>query len=427
MKSIHKIILAAFCSLVVLNQENAKAQTLETLDLERCYDLAQANYPLIAEYELVEKTTGFSLDNISKSILPKIHLGGQASYQSEVVQFPFSIPNMELPTNDKDQYKLYLDVSQPITDFFTTVKHQKELVNAEKNVKIKSLDAAMYQIKERINQLYFGILLVDEQIAQIEILRKNIQSGMERNRVSIQNGIALRSSADVLQAELLKTDKRIIQLQANRKAFTEILSLFIGQNIDENTILVRPNEIALNTEINRPELAVFQAQKQIYESREKLIDDKSLPRFILFGQGGYGRPGLNMLSNDFDLFYIAGLRLSWDITSFYTKKNEKQKLSLQQQSVAAEENTFLFNTRLAMENHSGEIEKLDALIEVDQNIIQLREKVRLTAQNQLENGVITVNDYLRYVNDEDEARQGLIVQKMKRLIAHYEHQNTTGN
>lgn len=427
MKSIHKIILAAFCSLVVLNQENAKAQTLETLDLERCYDLAQANYPLIAEYELVEKTTGFSLDNISKSILPKIHLGGQASYQSEVVQFPFSIPNMELPTIDKDQYKLYLDVSQPITDFFTTVKHQKELVNAEKNVKIKSLDAAMYQIKERINQLYFGILLVDEQIAQIEILRKNIQSGMERNRVSIQNGIALRSSADVLQAELLKTDKRIIQLQANRKAFTEILSLFIGQNIDENTILVRPNEIALNTEINRPELAVFQAQKQIYESREKLIDDKSLPRFILFGQGGYGRPGLNMLSNDFDLFYIAGLRLSWDITSFYTKKNEKQKLSLQQQSVAAEENTFLFNTRLAMENHSGEIEKLDALIEVDQNIIQLREKVRLTAQNQLENGVITVNDYLRYVNDEDEARQGLIVQKMKRLIAHYEHQNTTGN
>lgn len=427
MKSIHKIILAAFCSLVVLNQENAKAQTLETLDLERCYDLAQANYPLIAEYELVEKTTGFSLDNISKSILPKIHLGGQASYQSEVVQFPFSIPNMELPTIDKDQYKLYLDVSQPITDFFTTVKHQKELVNAEKNVKIKSLDAAMYQIKERINQLYFGILLVDEQIAQIEILRKNIQSGMERNRVSIQNGIALRSSADVLQAELLKTDKRIIQLLANRKAFTEILSLFIGQNIDENTILVRPNEIALNTEINRPELAVFQAQKQIYESREKLIDDKSLPRFILFGQGGYGRPGLNMLSNDFDLFYIAGLRLSWDITSFYTKKNEKQKLSLQQQSVAAEENTFLFNTRLAMENHSGEIEKLDALIEVDQNIIQLREKVRLTAQNQLENGVITVNDYLRYVNDEDEARQGLIVQKMKRLIAHYEHQNTTGN
>lgn len=427
MKSIHKIILAAFCSLVVLNQENAKAQTLETLDLERCYDLAQANYPLIAEYELVEKTTGFSLDNISKSILPKIHLGGQASYQSEVVQFPFSIPNMELPTIDKDQYKLYLDVSQPITDFFTTVKHQKELVNAEKNVKIKSLDAAMYQIKERINQLYFGILLVDEQIAQIEILRKNIQSGMERNRVSIQNGIALRSSADVLQAELLKTDKRIIQLLANRKAFTEILSLFIGQNIDENTILVRPNEIALNTEINRPELAVFQAQKQIYESREKLIDDKSLPRFILFGQGGYGRPGLNMLSNDFDPFYIAGLRLSWDITSFYTKKNEKQKLSLQQQSVAAEENTFLFNTRLAMENHSGEIEKLDALIEVDQNIIQLREKVRLTAQNQLENGVITVNDYLRYVNDEDEARQGLIVQKMKRLIAHYEHQNTTGN
>lgn len=427
MKSIHKIILAAFCSLVVLNPESAKAQTLEALNLERCYDLAQANYPLIAEYELVEKTTGFSLDNISKSTLPKIHLGGQASYQSEVVQFPFSIPNMELPTIDKDQYKLYLDVSQPITDFFTTVKHQKELVNAEKNVKIKSLDAAMYQIKERINQLYFGILLVDEQIAQIEILRKNIQSGMERNRVSIQNGIALRSSADVLQAELLKTDKRIIQLQANRKAFTEILSLFIGQNIDENTILVRPNEIALNTEINRPELAVFQAQKQIYESREKLIDDKSLPRFILFGQGGYGRPGLNMLSNDFDLFYIAGLRLSWDITSFYTKKNEKQKLSLQQQSVAAEENTFLFNTRLAMENHSGEIEKLDALIEVDQNIIQLREKVRLTAQNQLENGVITVNDYLRYVNDEDEARQGLIVQKMKRLIAHYEHQNTTGN
>ncbi|MBD1423963.1 TolC family protein [Sphingobacterium arenae] len=405
---------------------NIYGQSSKLLTIDACYQLAESNYPLIKQHALLDKTKEYSLTNAAKGYLPQINLSGQVSYQSDVTQVPISLPNVDIPSISKDQYKLYGEVSQPLTDLFT-VKHQKELIYANTAVEEQKIEVELYKLKERINQFYFGILLIDAQLIQAEILKKDIRSGMNKNDVAIANGTALKSSADVLQAELLKADQRTIELKAIRKGYADMLSLFVNQPVDENTILEKPYITSLTPEINRPELKLFEIQKKTFDVQNKLIDTKMLPRFNLFFQGGYGRPALNMLNNNFDLYYIGGVRLTWNISSFYTQKQEKQILNLNQNALDVQKETFLFNTNLTLKQQNSEISKLEELIQTDQDIVLLRENITLSAQNQLAYGTITTNDYLTYTHAEDQAKQNLIVHKIQLLMAQYNFKTTSGN
>src|SRR5690554_6094668 len=347
--------------LMAISYTNAQA-----LNLERCYELAESNYPLVRQYALIEKTREHTIVNASKGYLPKLNIGGQASYQSDVTQIPISLPNLDIPILAKDQYKLYGEVSQPITDLFT-VRHQKELIHTNMTVEEQKIEVELYKLKERINQLYFGIMLIDAQIVQAEILKKDIRSGINKNGAAIANGIALKRSADVLEAELIKANQRTIELKATRKGYADMLSLFIDQTIDEQTVLEKPPTGSLISEINRPELRLFDTQKKTFEAQDKLINAKTLPRFSLFIQGGYGRPALNMLDDDFNLYYLGGLRLNWNLSSFYTYRREKQLLSLSQRALDVQKETFLFNTNLTLRQQTTEIIKLEELIETDKS------------------------------------------------------------
>ncbi|PRD46513.1 TolC family protein [Sphingobacterium haloxyli] len=420
-----RILTVIGCWLITNNY--TYAQLSRSLNLDVCYQLAENNYPLVKQYALLDKTKEYSLTNASKGYLPQINVGGQASYQSDVTQIPISLPNIDVPSMSKDQYKLYGEVSQPLTDLFM-VKHQKELVYANAAVEEQKVEVELYKLKERINQFYFGILLIDAQIAQVELLKKDIRSGMNRNDVAIANGIALKSSSDVLAAELLKADQRTIELKATRKGYADMLSLFINRTIDEHTILEKPfTATALMTEINRPELKLFETQKKTFDVHNKLINNRVLPHFSLFFQGGYGRPGLNMLNNNFDLYYIGGVRLTWNISSFYTQKQEKQLLDLSQNALEVQKETFLFNTNLTLKQQDSEIAKLEELIQTDRDIVQLRKNVKLSAQNQLAYGTTTTNDYLTYINAEDQAKQNMIVHEIQLLMAQYNFKTTSGN
>ncbi|SFL24148.1 TolC family protein [Proteiniphilum acetatigenes] len=398
----------------------------QSISLEECYQWAESNYPLVKQYALIEKTQSYSIANASRGSLPQLQIGGQASYQSDVTQIPLSLPNVDIPVMSKDQYKLYGEISQPITDLLT-VKRQKELIDANARVEEQKIEVELYKLKERINQLYFGILLMDEQIAQVRILQKDLQSGINKNSVAIANGIVLKSSADMLRAELLKTEQRVIELKAVRKGYADVLALFIDRDISENTILERPSAVTSLSGINRPELQLFEMQKQTFEVQNKLVDTQILPRFSLFLQGGYGRPALNMLNNDFDLYYIGGVRFAWNISGFYTHKREKRLLVLSQNAVDVQKELFLFNTNLTLKQQNNEIIKLEELIEADKEIIRLRENVKLAAQSQLEHGTVTANDYLTYVNAEDQARQNLILHEMELLMAQYKLKTTAGS
>jgi len=399
----------------------------QSLTLDECYALAESNYPLVKQYVLIEKSREYSISNASRGYLPQFTVSGQATYQSDVTKMPFSLPDTDVPTLSKDQYRFQGELVQPVTDIFTTIKYKKEIVESEADVERNRTDVELYKIKERINQLYFGILLVDAQIIQVEIMKKDIQSAIEKNRTAIANGVALKSSADMLKAELLKTEQRTIEMHAMRKTFSEMLSLFINRDVNEDTQLEKPLETVLLLGIHRPELQMFDSQKRAVQSKGKLLDAGIMPRLNLFAQGGYGKPALNMLANDFDYYYVGGVRLTWNISNLYTHKKEKRLLMNNQNAIDVQKDVFLFNLELDVTRQNNEIEKLYEIIETDREIINLRENIRISAQNQLEYGTVTTNDYLTYINAEDQAKQNLIYHEIERLTAKYNLKTTLGN
>ncbi len=398
----------------------------QSIYLDSCLEKARKNFPLIKQYELIEKSKEYSIDNANKGYLPQLSIAGQLTYQSTVTQVPISLPNVNIPTISKDQYKLYGEVAQPITDLFVN-KDQKNLIEANAQVEIQKVEVELYKLRERILQLYFGILLIDEQLRQTALLKKDIQSGIDKMNVAIQNGISTKSSLNMLKAELLKADQRTIELKATRKGYTDMLSHFIGSTVDESTVLVKPSPQVISGTINRPELELYELQKKTFDLQSKLVTAKNLPRFSVFLQGGIGRPALNMLSNDLQGYYIGGVRLNWNLSGFYTYNKEKKILAVNQNFTDIQRETFLFNTNLNLQQQNSEINKVQELIATDSDIISLRESVKNTTKIQLENGTATTNDYLISVNAEDQARQNLILHEIQLLMAQYNYQATSGN
>lgn len=422
MINLKKILTICCC----LTATAAYTQTVNSLIIDSCYDRAKRNYPLVKQYALIEKSKDYSIDNAQKGYLPQFTVAGQATYQSEVTQLPITLPNVNIEPLSKDQYKLYGEVSQPITDLFT-IKDQKEVIKANAEIDEQKIEIELYKLRERINNLFFGILLMDAQIQQTELLKKDLQNGIDKTNTAIVNGIALKSAADNLKAELLKANQRSIELKSNRKGYADMLSLFIGIPISESTMLVKPLPQIVSNNINRPELKLYEKQKKSFDIQRKLVTAKNLPRFSLFFQGGIGRPALNMLSNEVSGYYIGGLRLNWNLTPFYTYSREKKILAINQNGIDIQRDIFLFNTNLTMQQQSSEVTKMQELIGSDSEIIALRESVKKTTRNQLEFGTATTNDYMTAVNAQDQAQQNLLLHQIQLLLAQYNYQTTTGN
>lgn len=403
-----------------------QSQTDTALSLEQCYQLARQNYPLVKQMALIDKTRDYTLANASKGYLPQLTIAGQATYQSEVTKIPISFPGMSIAELSKDQYRIYGEINQSLTDPFI-IRQQKALLKAGSETDAGTLEVELYKLRERINQMYFGILLIDAQFQQNELLKKDIRSGLQKANAAIANGTALKSNADLLNAELLKAEQRSIELKANRRGFTDMLSVFVNKPLAETVSLKEPPLQAPSSGINRPELKVFEVQKQRAMLQNKLLLAKNLPRLSLFFQGGYGRPTLNMLSNDFGTYYIGGARFSWNISGFYTYRKERTLQSLGADAVDLQKETFLFNTSVVLKQQNSEISKLSELLLSDKQIVALREKVKHTSAEQLSNGTITALDYLNYVNAQDQAAQQLLLHSIQLLMAQYNYQTTSGN
>ncbi len=403
------------------------AQTQKSLTIDSCYVLARQYYPMVKQKDLIEKSKEYSIDNASKGYLPQVNFNGQATHQSDVTQIPISLPNITIPTVSKDQYKIYGEISEPLTDL-VVIKQQKELLASNATIQEQQLEVELYKIKDRINQLYFGTLLIDEQLKQTSLLKKDIQSGIDKMNSAIANGIALKSSADGLKAELLKADQHNIELKASRKAYIDMLSLFVNQPLNENTQLEKPQNKIVSSSINRPELIVFDSQKKSFDIQNKLITAKNVPRLGLFFQAGLGNPSpVNIFKNELSDYYIGGVRFSWSLTGLYTMKRERQLLDVNSSMYDVQREVFLFNTNFTLKQQDAEISKMQELIKSDNDIIVLRSGIKNTANSQLQNGIITANDYLHEVNAEDQARQNLLLHQVQLLMAQYNYQTTSGN
>lgn len=390
----------------------------ETLTLEQCYQWSRENYPLIKKQELIKKAEQYTTKNALKGWLPQIQIVGQATYQNDVTQFPVKLPNVSVDPLSKDQYKVYADVSQTIYDG-GNIKNQKKLALAQSEIQNQQLTVDLDKLKERINQIYFGILLTDKQLLQLKLTKSDINEGIKKAEAQLKNGVIFRSNLDVLKAELVKIEQREIELKSVKQSFSQMLSYFIKKSLDENTQLQTPEKTLVTETNNRSELKLFDAQKSLIETQKKLINTKNTPKLGAFFQGGYGKPGFNMLKNEFDIFYIGGIRLNIPISGFYTQKNDLALLENQSQDIEIQRENFLFNQNFIEIQQRNDLEKIQNLIDKDNELIELRKNIKTASLAQLENGVINTNDYLREVTAEEQAILTKITHEIQYLLTQY--------
>ncbi|RBL88977.1 TolC family protein [Chitinophaga flava] len=420
-------VLSMLCCIMMLGGQ-LKAQE-EALTIERCYTLARDNYPLIKQYDLIVRTNQYTVANAGKLYLPQLTVTGQASYQSQVINFSDvfpPIPGLHPPVLSKDQYKVQAEITQQIYDGGVT-KLQQEASRANEKVQQQNLEVNLYAVRERVTQLYFSILLMDAQLQQNALRRADLQTAADKMKAALANGVAYRSNVDELLAEIVNADMMTTEFRANRKAYLKMLSTFINQPLNDSTVLTSPAATSPQQNINRPELALYDFQKKTYDVQERQLKSAYLPRLSAFLQGAYGRPTLNIVENNFGTWWMGGVRLNWSLGSLYSLKNNRQLMEINRRILEVNKQTFLFNTTLTMQQQQQDIDKYVALMEQDDDAIRLRSSVRKSAQAQLDNGVVTVHEYISQLNAENLAKQSRILHQLQWLQAQYNYKNTSGN
>lgn len=396
--------------------------------LEECQQAAERNYPLIRQYGLIERTTDITVANIQKGWLPQVSASAQATYQSDVTAFPDEIGKMyqqmgvAMKGLEKDQYRLGIDVQQTVYDG-GNIRSQKEIARRQGEVEAAQNDVNIYNVRRRVNEMYFALLLVDEQIKLNSDLQQLLVSNEKKQESMVREGTAAESDRQNVKAERLKNAQQMTNLQSQRMALVRMLSTFCGIDMKE---AVRPEADVLdpNGGNNRPELKAIDAQLRLADSREKALDAALRPRFEIFAQVFYGYPGYNMfedmMERKFSLNATIGARLTWNIGSLYTRKNDKAKINLQRETAYLNRDRFLFDNNLEQIQQNEKIERFRKLLADDDEIIALRSSIRKAAESRLEHGIIDVNDLLSEINNENAARVQQSIHGIEMLKEIYE-------
>jgi outer membrane protein TolC len=401
-----------------------------SLSIDTCYVKARENFPLIKQKELIDKTREYNISNAAKGYLPQLNFAGQATDQSAVTAIPVDIHipgfNLSIPTVKKEQFNVHGEIDQTIYNG-GIIKQQQESSKAAADIQEQSIEVQLYVLKDRINQLFFGTLLIDEQLKQNDLTEKDIQNSIDKMQASVAAGVSLKSGLSELQAKLLQQQQNKIDLQSSRKAYLEMLGLFINATLDEHTTLEAPKEIGLSDKILRPELLLYNSQQNNDDVQAKILDANNRPKVQLFFQGGYALPGLNAFDTDPALYYIGGLKFSWSLGGFYTLKNQKQLLTLDKQTIDIQREIFMFNTNLTLHQQSAEVLKLQQMISKDDEIVSKLTEVKNSAKAQMDNGLLTTHDYISELDAEDQAKQKRLVHHVQLLMDQYNYKNTSGN
>lgn len=402
------------------------ADVAAQVTLDSCKAWARANYPVIRQFGLVEQTRRFTVGNAAKAWLPQVSFTATASYQSDVTAIPVDIPGVDMPTLDKDQYDVNFTVSQQVYDG-GAVASARRMANAQGDVAREQVNVAMYDVYERVEQLFFGILVLDGQLEQVRLLQDDLALGLGSVSAMMKGGIANQTDVDAVMVEQAKARQTETGLLCSRRAYLRMLETFTGRAIADADTLVRPSSFAVNTiENRRPELALYAAKDRLLDARSSALDVDLRPRFGVFLRGGYGKPGLDMLSNRFDAYYKVGATLTWNIGSLYTRGNDKRKIEAERQMNTSDRDAFLFNSGLQTELQNGAIDNLRRQLEQDDEIIKLRERIRSKSETKVENGTETVNEMLRDINAVSEARLAKRLHEIQLLQEIYKLRNING-
>lgn len=411
----------------ILSAAAGQGQAVNALSLAEAQKLAAANYPLVRQKDLIRKTSGLTIDNLRTSFLPQLNLSAQATYQSAVTEVPVKIQGFAPEPLSKDQYRALLDINQLIYDG-GSYGQQKKIQEWNDRVEQEKVEVEIQKLQETINQVYFSTLFAEEQSSLTMLVDKDLEAGIRRVRAQVENGTAFRSALASLQSEKLRNTQRLMEWQATRRGLLDVLGLYIGRALPDQVKLHWPDadKQMITETISRRELSLIYAQDSLLLERDKYIDVRNRPRLSAFLQGGYGRPGLDMLKNAFEPFFVTGLRFNWGISSLYTSKRDRTILEVQRQVLEVQEDQFLLQTRARLKQQSAEIRKWEAMLPLDDEIIGLREQVREATQSQLDNGVANASDYIREVNAADQARLQKLLHRLQWIQAVVQYQTIAG-
>jgi outer membrane protein TolC len=408
-----------------------RIQAQDSITLDYCYRQAEKNYPLHQQLNLLENSNGLKVQNLNKNFLPQFNVNGGVSLQSDVTQvaidFPKGVTVPIMPELSKDWYKLTLDVTQAIYDGHVT-HYQKQVESFNLQADQKGVEIELYKLKERVNQIFFSIILLQQNEALLKSNKERIESKLTEVQSGIRNGAVLEMNADLLRAELVRLDQQFTETRMDRSASYKMLSELISSPVSETTPLVTPHITLPGTvfEDKRPENELFNIERAKIDLKRNMITTKWNPKIFAYGQAGYGRPSLNMLDNSFMPWWLFGAKLTWTPWNWNQNKNEKQIFSIQNDILKSQQETFDKNLKISSQKDLSEVVKFSELLSQDDQIIALRIKITKTASSQLDNGVITSSEYISRLNEETQSKLNLEIHKIQLIKAKLSYLFTLG-
>lgn len=421
-----RITLLAIAALVLLC---AHAQ----LTIEQCQRLARENYPLIRQYGLIDQSSKFTLDNLKHSWLPQVNLSAQATYQNETPSFPdqmkamLAASGLDMKGLAKDQYRVQLDVNQKIYDG-GKASSERAITQAQDVEQKAQTDVDLYSLNKRVNDLYFGALLMDESIKQTEMTLEMLNGNLDKLRAHVRGGIATSADESQLRAEIMTVEQSKTTMEWNRQAFIHMLEILIGKHIGEQQLVVPNATEPISSTIDRPELRLIDAKIGTINARERAINASVMPVISAFGQAFYGYPGYNtfenMVNRKWSLNALVGVRATWSLSNLYDRKNNLSRLNTARQQAELQREAFLVNTRLEVSHENDEIKRLRELIASDATIVSLRRDVRQAEESKLRNGIIDIHRLVERLTDENTAAQAQILHNIELLKTIYDLKNT---
>jgi outer membrane protein TolC len=421
-----RIILLSVAAVLIVH--SIRAQDKTTITPDYCYKRALETYPLVQQGDLYNRIHDLQINTLKSGNLPQVSLNGQASYQSDVTELPIHLPNVSIPSVDHDAYKATLDFSQVIFGGGAYVQ-QTNLEDLNLKLNQQSLETELYKVKERINQYIVTILLIDENIKLNNLLSDDLSAKLSRLESGVRNGTTLLSNADVIRAEIIKTGQRNTESRFNREAAIKMLSELISDTLPADAAFEIPEPV-VNTSAfinNRPEYLLFDLQLARFDSQKRLVNTRLKPKINGFATLGYGRPGLNMLLNEFDTYYIFGAKLTWNLWNWNQTRNDRNVLDLQSGITRTQKAAYDKNISIAVQQYIADIDKYEQLIIADRQIIELRGNITKAASSQLDNGVINSTDYIQELNAEMQAKLNLATHQVQLKQARINYLATTGN
>ncbi len=400
----------------------------QTYTLEKIQELSLSNYPLIHQNQLLKRTEALNVENIKTLLLPQVTINGQATYQSDVTGI--SVPNnlFKIDPLSKDQYKATAEIQQTLYDGGLN-KKTRELSQLSLQVDLLKNEVELYKLRKRVTQIYCSMLYTDALLKQLNYVAADLNNGLQKAEALYKNGVVFKNNVLQVKAQILKNNQRSEEILSAKRSLHHALELLSGQKLGDAAIFLLPEPqqtVDDNQEVTRPEISLFDAQMNSIDKQSGLIDARTKPKMGAFVQGGYGKPGLNMLKNEFTWFSLTGIKLQWSLGGFYTAKKEKSILQQQTGLIKNQKETYLLNTNIQLQQQLDEIGKLEKLIVSDKEMLSLREQIKNTSLAQLTNGVISTNDYLKEVNESDLAGQTLIQHQIQLVQAKLVYQLLKG-